>query len=72
MTLRFTDTEQDALRRRAKAERRSVDELARQAVQEYLDRTGWGSPMRDQAGPGAGLLGRVVPSRLPRYGRSSH
>lgn len=38
MTLRLTDDEADALRRRADAEQRSMQEVARAAVREYVDR----------------------------------
>jgi predicted transcriptional regulator len=39
MTLRLTDDEADALRRRAEREGRSMQEVARSAVREYIDRT---------------------------------
>lgn len=39
MTLRLTDHEADALRERAKREGRSMQEVARAAVREYIDRT---------------------------------
>ena len=35
MTLRLTDAEADALRRRAEYERRSMQDVAKQAVREY-------------------------------------
>jgi predicted transcriptional regulator len=38
MTLRLTDEETDALRRRAEAEQRSMQEVARAAVREYVER----------------------------------
>jgi predicted transcriptional regulator len=38
MTLRLTDDEADALRRRAESEQRSMQEVARAAVREYIDR----------------------------------
>ncbi|MFP5071508.1 ribbon-helix-helix protein, CopG family [Pseudonocardia nantongensis] len=38
MTLRLTDDETDALRRRAEAEDRSMQEIARAAVREYVER----------------------------------
>lgn len=38
MTLRLTDDEAEALRRRAEAERRSMQEVARAAVREYVER----------------------------------
>jgi predicted transcriptional regulator len=37
MTLRLTDAETEALRKRAEREGRSMQELARQAVREYID-----------------------------------
>ncbi|MCD2187880.1 ribbon-helix-helix domain-containing protein [Actinomycetospora soli] len=37
MTLRLTDDESDALRRRAEIEGRSMQEVAREAVREYVD-----------------------------------
>ena len=37
MTLRLTEDETDALRRRAKAEGRSMQEVARDAVSSYLE-----------------------------------
>ena len=36
MTLRLTDEETEALRRRAEAEGRSMQDIARQAVREYV------------------------------------
>ena len=56
MTLRLTDEEAQALRRRADHERRSMQEVARQAVREYVER----SSNRE-------LLDRVLDSELPRY-----
>ena len=38
MTLRLTDAETDALRAQADAEGRSMQEVARAAVREYVDR----------------------------------
>jgi predicted transcriptional regulator len=38
MTLRLTDDEADGLRRRAESEQRSMQEVARAAVREYVDR----------------------------------
>lgn len=38
MTLRLTDDEADALRRRAELESRSMQEVTRSAVREYLER----------------------------------
>lgn len=39
MTLRLTEEETEALRARAEAEGRSMQEVARQAVREYVDRS---------------------------------
>jgi predicted transcriptional regulator len=38
MTLRLSDDVSDALRRRAEAEQRSMQEVVRTAVREYIDR----------------------------------
>lgn len=38
MTLRLTDEEADALRRQAEREHRSMQEVAREAVREYVER----------------------------------
>ena len=56
MTLRLTDEEADALRRRAQREGRSMQEVAREAVREYIDRTS----RRE-------LLDQVLDAELPRY-----
>lgn len=56
MTLRLTDDEADALRLRAQREGRSMQEVARAAVREYIDRTS----RRE-------LLDRVLDEELPRY-----
>ena len=56
MTLRLTDEESDALRRRAQLERRSMQEVAREAVREYVE-----SRSR------AELLDQVLNDELPRY-----
>jgi hypothetical protein len=56
MTLRLTDEEGQALRRRADLERRSMQDVARQAVREYVE-----SHSR------ADLLDRVLDEDLPRY-----
>ena len=40
MTLRLTDTEQEALRARAEAEGISMQEAARRAVREFVSRSG--------------------------------
>jgi predicted transcriptional regulator len=56
MTLRLDDEESDALRQRAELEGRSMQEVARQAVREYVERTS----RRE-------LLDRVLDGQLPRY-----
>lgn len=56
MTLRLTEDETDALRRRAAWENRSMQEVARAAVREYVDRTSR-----------AELLDEVLDEQLPRY-----
>lgn len=56
MTLRLTDEEADALRRQADVEKRSMQEVAREAVRDYIER----ASKRE-------LLDRVLDSELPRY-----
>lgn len=56
MTLRLTDKETEALRRRAQIESRSMQEVARQAIREYVE-----SHSR------ADLLDQVLDEELPRY-----
>jgi hypothetical protein len=56
MTLRLSEDEADALRRRAEREGRSMQEIARAAVREYIDRTS----RRE-------LLDEVLDEQLPRY-----
>jgi len=56
MTLRLTDEETEALRLRAKREGRSMQEVAREAVRDYIERTS----RRE-------LLDRVLDEDLPRY-----
>lgn len=56
MTLRLTDDEAMALRRRAELEQRSMQEIARQAIREYVDQ-------HDRAE----LLDRVLDQEIPRY-----
>lgn len=56
MTLRLDEDEADALRRRAELEGRSMQEVARQAVRDYVERTSH----RD-------LLDRVLDEELPHY-----
>jgi hypothetical protein len=56
MTLRLTDHEADALRERARREGRSMQDVARTAVREYIDRTS-----RQE------LLDEVLDEELPRF-----
>lgn len=56
MTLRLTEDETQALRRRAQREGRSMQAVARTAVREYIDRTS----RRE-------LLDQVLDEQLPRY-----
>jgi hypothetical protein len=56
MTLRLSDEETDALRRRAEREGRSMQEVARSALREYIDRTS----RRE-------LLDDVLDKELPRF-----
>lgn len=56
MTLRLTDDEADALRRRALREGRSMQDVARSAIREYVERTS----RRE-------LLDQVLDEELPRY-----
>lgn len=56
MTLRLNDQETEALRNRAEHEGRSMQEVARQAVREYVDRTS----RRE-------LLDEVLDDELPPY-----
>ncbi|WP_204263542.1 DUF6290 family protein [Geodermatophilus normandii] len=56
MTLRLTDEETEALRRRAQLEGRSMQDVARQAVRDYIEQ----NSKRE-------LLDRVLDRELPRY-----
>ena len=56
MTLRLSDAEADALRQRAALEDRSMQEVAREAVREYIEQHSR-----------ADLLDRVLDEELPRY-----
>ena len=56
MTLGLTDNETDALRRRAQREGRSMQDVARAAVRDYIERTS----QRE-------LLDEVLDAELPRY-----
>ena len=56
MTLRLSESEARALRRRAEHEGRPMQEVARQAIREYVE-----SHSRSE------LLDRVLDEELPRY-----
>ena len=56
MTLRLSDEETEALRRRAQREGRSMQDVARGAVRAYVERTS----ERE-------LLDQVLDAELPRY-----
>ncbi len=56
MTLRLSDAGADALRLRAERESRSMQDVARQAVREYVENHSL-----------AELLDRVLDDELPRY-----
>jgi predicted transcriptional regulator len=56
MTLRLADDEAEALRRRAELESRSMQEVARQAIREYVENHSR-----------ADLLERVLDREIPRY-----
>lgn len=56
MTLRLDAAETEALRRRAEIEHRSMQDVARQAVRDYIERSS-----RDD------LINAVMDSELPRY-----
>jgi len=61
MTLRLTDQEADALRRRADLESRSMQEVAREAIRDYVER-------RSRAD----LIDEVLDEQLPRYAEALH
>jgi predicted transcriptional regulator len=56
MTLRLSDDEAEALRRRADLERRSMQEVARQAIREYVEQHSR-----------VDLLDQVLNEEIPRY-----
>ena len=56
MTLRLTASETEALRRRADFESRSMQDVAREAVREYVERHS-----QDD------LVDRILDEELPRY-----
>jgi predicted transcriptional regulator len=59
MTLRLTDDEMEALRRQAQREGRSMQDVARDAVRDCIERT---SRRED--------VDRVLDDDLPRYGET--
>ena len=64
MTLRLTDSEQDALRDRAEAEGISMQEAARRAVREFVAR----GEHRDRVASAAGLVADRHADALRRLG----
>ncbi len=64
MTLRLTEEEQDALRRRAALEGTSMQEAARRAVREYVAR----SDHRDRVAAAAELIMQRHAAALRRLG----
>jgi predicted transcriptional regulator len=56
MTLRLADQETEALRRRSELEQRSMQEVARQAIREYIENHSR-----------AELLDEVLDEELPKY-----
>jgi predicted transcriptional regulator len=56
MTLRLTGEETEALRRRSEREQRSMQEVARQAIREYIENHSR-----------AELLDQVLDEELPKY-----
>ena len=65
MTLRLSEDEQEALRRRAAAEGMSMQDAARRAVREYVAR----SAHRDRVAAAADLITDVHADALERLGR---
>ena len=59
MTLRLDEGETDALRRRAALEHRSMQDVARQAVRDYVEQTSRSD-----------LIDAVMETELPRYGEA--
>ncbi|WIB61014.1 hypothetical protein DEJ13_04045 [Curtobacterium sp. MCLR17_007] len=56
MTLRLDDTESDALRKRAEFESRSMQEVAREAIREYIEHHSRSD-----------LIDGILDRELPRY-----
>jgi predicted transcriptional regulator len=65
MTLRLTDAEQEALKRRAEAEGISMQEAARRAVREYVER----GRHRDRVTGAAARVMEAHGDALDRLGR---
>lgn len=61
MTLRLRDDESDALRRRSALEHRSMQDVARQAIREYVE-----NHSRSD------LLSQILDEELPRYAEALH
>jgi hypothetical protein len=61
MTLRLTDDEADALRARAEIERRSMQDVAREAIRGYIEQHSRGE-----------LLDSVLDEELPHYAEALH
>jgi hypothetical protein len=64
MTLRLTEAEQEALRRRAEADGISMQEAARRAVREFVDR----ADHRERVADAAALILRTHADALRRLG----
>jgi predicted transcriptional regulator len=60
-TVRLDESKTEALRRRAALEGRVMHEVARQAIRDYLERTGKRA-----------LLDRALDRELPRYAEALH
>jgi len=65
MTLRLTDGEQQALRERAAAEGISMQDVARRAIRDYVER----SEHRARVAAAAGLIMDVHADAIDRLGR---
>ena len=65
MTLRLTEAEQQALRARAEAEGISMQEAARRAVREYVER----GRHRDRVAAAAGRVMHAHADAIDRLGR---
>lgn len=65
MTLRLTDEEQQALRARATAEGISMQDVARRAIRDYVER----STHRDRVGAAADVIMDVHADAIDRLGR---